>query len=411
MRKVPRAVWKDPNNRIEAIQWLVEVTGKDPQRLNKRDMRTHHLGSLCRFEIPQLLKEAGYPVPRPFQTNRKDQWKDKEERVRAVRWLAQTTNKKGIELTMADYASNGLWTLWGFYHPNSCKGVPKGELLDYGKGWLLEYKNPALRAAAEAGLLARSDEKRARTRYAPTKFGTREARAALVRKAVERTDKRLESLSLKDLKRCGLTHLMLRYYDNDVVKALQDAGYTPDLEAVRPARKRGVWKDPKNRAQAVRRFVLSSGKKPEELTAVMMCKAGLGSLLCYASFWELLQEAGFPVDPWVLDRVPGGFWKERSNRGHAVRWLVDRVGLGPAKLGPRHFEDNCLFGLWQFMKKRIRSELGRTPYSKLTLARLLEDAGLMLPARTVMLRKKQFVYYGDDPRASRQNENRTKKPR
>jgi hypothetical protein len=398
MGHVPRNTWKDPKNRAAALLWLAEVTGKPPQRLTTIDMHEHGLGSLTLFDLQNLLKDAGLIVPRHLLRGRRQRWAQIEDRIDAVRWLARTLGKPGAGLTREDFASNGLWTLWQFYHPYNCKRVPKGEMLSYGEGWLLQYKNPGLRAAAEAGLLSKADEKKAMERHPPTKFGTREARIEAIRKAVEATGKRPADLFLKDIKRAGLMHLIEKYYGNDPVIAFRDAGYDIIPMAVRARLERRKWKDPKERIEAVRGFVEASGLPPEGLTATMLCRTGLGGLMRYKNFWDLLGEAGYDVMPWKLAKVPHGFWDMRMNRAKAVKWLIKELDIDPSRLGPKHFETNCLFGLWQVMKKRIKSEMGgRSPSSKLTLARLLEDAGLLLAARSVMLRGRMLMRYPDDP--------------
>jgi len=395
---VSRNFWKDPKNRAGAIKWLIERSGKAPERLLYQDFKENGLLTLTRYDLPGMVRAAGLEMQRWQVHHKRGRWKAKDDRVAAVRWLLEVTGKEGQDICLEDFEKHGLQTLWDFYHPSSCKDVARGELLGHGQGWLLQYRNPSLRAAAEAGALDRRHDALARDKHPIRKYRTSDERIALVRKAVELSGKRPEEVSLRDLKRAGLTFLMLRYYRNDLVKVLQDAGYGVTKGSMRRSHMAGKWTRPEERVRAVRAFVETSGKRPEDLTARALCDAGLGALLQHKRFFYLLKEAGYEVVPWLMASVPKGFWKEPRNRALAVHWLMKRTKASPMEIGPKHYKHHYLFGLWQEVRRDLKGRMcGRTPRSQDVLAQLLDDAGFPDVAKEIRKTTgKYFAYRARD---------------
>jgi len=384
MRRVPSNFWKSPKNRAEAFRWLVGRTGKAPGDLRESDFLAHGLTCLARYSPDSMLRAAGFDIPHWLPLFRRGRWALREDRVEATRWLMKKTGKRGHELTRADFTRNGLHTLWNSYHPQACKRFPRGEMLGYGEGWLLRYKNPALRAAAEAGALDREHDERARMKHPPRLYGNREARAAAVRGTVKACGKPPEEMRGRDFRRAQKWFLIKRYYGGDIVAALRDAGFDVRRQDMRRWVQPAKWKDPEARRGVVRAFVEASGKRPEELMAKDFAKAGHGSFLLYKSFNGLLLEAGYNVIPWLMSRVPSGFWGERRNRALAVHWLLERTGLSAIEVGPRHFLTNRLGGMWNHMSLEVRARLcGRRPRAQDVLAQLMEDAGLLAAAEQI----------------------------
>ncbi|MDP6612897.1 MAG: hypothetical protein QF673_02630 [Candidatus Hydrothermarchaeota archaeon] len=63
MKRVPRGYWKNKENRVEGIRWLVEKTGKKPNEIISRDFYKNKLSGVLSYYSGspfRALKDADF---------------------------------------------------------------------------------------------------------------------------------------------------------------------------------------------------------------------------------------------------------------------------------------------------------------------------------------------------------------
>jgi len=155
MRYSPRC-WHKKENRIKAVKWLVEKTGKNPSDITVSDFNSHGIYGLVKWtkSHKKALKEAGYNVEiKTIKSLPHGYWGKKENRVNAVKEFVKKLDKKPGEITKQDFLDNSLTGLLDRYADEKCKSFSKGEIFTFDEGYLLEYKGRVTRALKEAEIL------------------------------------------------------------------------------------------------------------------------------------------------------------------------------------------------------------------------------------------------------------------
>ena len=126
MSVTPNNFLNKPENRIAAVRWLCEKLGKDPRDLIVDDFDANRLGGLiynqCEGSPFKAVSEA-FPglgikawemsmTPMGF-------FEKKENRVAAVKWLAEKLNKEPRDLTKDVFLCNRLTGLLYYHYNNS----------------------------------------------------------------------------------------------------------------------------------------------------------------------------------------------------------------------------------------------------------------------------------------------------
>jgi len=389
LKHIGRNSWKDRETRADAFRWAMERCGKDAHEMTVRDLNSLGLSFLGKVGIRGLMADMGLESSMWRKKNKTDRWDLKEDRVAATRWLMDVTGKKGEDLTTRDFSENGLFSLWMKYTPAECRNISYEGRKDYGERYLMQFTSSEKRAAAEAGALDPDADAYARRRKA-VRYGKKEVRAALVRGLLERSGKRPEELRYIDFQNAGILYLLAAHYDNDLRKALKEAGFNVDRMDVASRHPVGKWKAPEARIRVIRELLRRLGKPPNELTTTDIKEAGLAGLFNYGGLHDLLVEAGYNVHPWELGRVRDGLWASKENRSAAMRWLIERVDIAPYLLTSRDFQRGRLNGLWQHEVRRQRAAhggKGRGPHWRI-LYSLLMDAGANKDAEKVLATRK-----------------------
>ncbi|MDI6917917.1 MAG: hypothetical protein QMC80_09010 [Thermoplasmatales archaeon] len=157
MKKSPRC-WDKKGNRIKAVKWVVEKTGKKPLEVTSTDFVKYGMhGLLKKFKsYKEVLKEAGYNVenmPEKQPHYPRGYWNKKENRVNAVKELVKKLGKKPEKITKQDFLNNALGGLLEKYADEKCKSFSKGEIFTFDEGYLLKYKGKVTRALKEVEIV------------------------------------------------------------------------------------------------------------------------------------------------------------------------------------------------------------------------------------------------------------------
>jgi hypothetical protein len=245
-------------------------------------------------------------------------WKSRKNRVRAVRTLAGRLGK----VTYRDFERNGL-----------------GAVLEY-------YGRSARKALLDAGCDAGGMR-------APRKYW--KSRVNRIR-AVRNLVKRRGSLpTYRDFQAAGLTRL-LDYYGDSPRKAVEDAGFDAKGMRVPP----NYWSKRENRLKALRAL----GIPLKELTSNKLKERGLRGVLRYYgnSIFNIVDELmdGRTYRVWqVRMSVPYGYWRKRSNRINALKWLLSATKKHAWELTGVDFNRLRLGGLLNcYNHKRVAEKYG-----------------------------------------------------
>ena len=228
---VPRNYWKDSvENRIKAIKWLIDKTGKGPKDITLNDFRKNGLGGLLSGQYGgspyHALKEAGLVDFEPWEMKSgapQGYWKENvENRVRATKWLVKKTGKDPKDITLNDFQKNGLSGLLGeFYNDSSYFALKEAGLVDF-ETWEMKGNAPQ-------GYWKENVENRVRA----TKW------------LVKKTGKDPEKVCRKDFEENGLGGLLSGSYNRSRYLALKEAGY--DIKA--------KHNKPVNAAELLKRYI------------------------------------------------------------------------------------------------------------------------------------------------------------
>jgi hypothetical protein len=120
MAVTPQRLFDSADNRVAAVRWLVDKTGKVPQQLTTRDFYSHGLSVLICHKYgssPWAAVTEAFPELdiKAWEMSKTPQgyFKVKRRRVAAVRWLVDVVGGRPIADDFASHGLSGL--LWGYY--------------------------------------------------------------------------------------------------------------------------------------------------------------------------------------------------------------------------------------------------------------------------------------------------------
>ena len=205
----PHGFWKEKENRVEAIRWLVAKLGKGPGEITQGDFNENGLGGLlgdyyrgCPFDA---LTDAGFEL-NGWEMAKASAlfYQKRENRIAAIRWLVEKLGNEAMEITQGDFNENGLSGLLSHHYRNS----PYEALLEAGfelKPW-------------EMGM-------------APLGFWKeKENRIEAIRWLVAKLGKDVREIRFDDFRKNDLSGLLEIYYRNSPYEALKDAGLATEVD-------------------------------------------------------------------------------------------------------------------------------------------------------------------------------------
>ena len=183
-----------------------------------------------------------------------------------------------------------------------------------------------------------------------------ENRVNAIKELVAKTGKEPKELTTDDFEQHGLASI-LHYCHNSPYIALKEAGLV-DFEPweMTGGVPHGHWKESKKNCVRATKYVLvTSGKKPQDLTSQDFKENGLNGLLTSVykgSPFNALLEAGLvDFEPWEMkSHISAGYWKNKAHRVSAVKWLVARTGKKPKELTKNDFLQSGLRGLLRYTR-------------------------------------------------------------
>jgi hypothetical protein len=137
----PKNYWAKIENRIKATKQLVEKLGRRP---TQEEFGENGLRGLLKYHGNSALeafKEAGYDVNNPWLSGYvpNGYWKNKQNRIDAVKWLAE---KEGRALSKNQFKGHGLiGLLEGTYRGSVTQALQEAGLID-GPLWLSGCRMP-----------------------------------------------------------------------------------------------------------------------------------------------------------------------------------------------------------------------------------------------------------------------------
>ncbi|NYZ60653.1 hypothetical protein H0O01_03065 [Candidatus Micrarchaeota archaeon] len=205
MKTAPH-IYENRDNRVAAIQWVVEKMGGDPKTITSDDFHENGLrGVMPYYEtLWDMVSDAGYDVkPWEMEMTPTSFYAERENRIARVRWLVEKLGKEVTGITQDDFNANGLGRLLEGYYGNS----PHKALVDSGydvKPWEM----------------------------ARVPFGTydeKKNRADAVKWLVETLGKRARDITVADFYNNGFSGL-LKYYNDSPYSALLEAGLVSEAD-------------------------------------------------------------------------------------------------------------------------------------------------------------------------------------
>jgi hypothetical protein len=296
MNKRPYGYWRDRNNRIKETIRLVETLRKEPGNVTNSDFNKNRLAELVKKAggTRNALMEAGYAVS-PNNSRRRGYWKDRSNRVHAIKDLVQSLNKPANEVTQSDFFTNGLSQLMSYYNSS-----PWSALKDAGfnyEPW--EMKNNPIK-------IWRSKDNRIRA----------------VKWLVEKLKKPTDEIVYSDFVKHGFMNILL--ITKGVANALNEAG----IKTERRFAPRNHWKNRTNRINAIQALVNKLNKEPGGVTYDDFCQNGIYQVLQYynGSAISALQDAGYDLSPEIIKQrmMINGKKIYESNHGHLFRSIFER---------------------------------------------------------------------------------------
>lgn len=240
------------------------------------------------------LIEAGFNV-KPNTKKPHGYWKNRENRIRAIRELVNKLGKAPRNITQKDFFRNGLAVVNAYYN-GSCWASLKDAGYDL-KPW--EMKKFPLRI-----------------------WNSKQNRIEAVKWLLNKLKKKPQELTYADFNKNRLYKLLL--ITKGVHNALTEAGYTVE----RKAKPRNYWKHRNNRIKYIKRLVNTIGKPPEEITYDDFANHKLYQLLEYynCSAIEALKDAGYNLSPEIIkQRIHvNGRKIYASNHGHKFRSIFEK---------------------------------------------------------------------------------------
>jgi len=365
---VPNGFWKSKENRIDAVKWLLEKTGKKPEEIDTLDLRSNNLHGLLmhhRGSTFAILAEAGVLSSdfMPWQSSMhlpNNYWDEKETRVAAINWLLKETKKRPEELIGDDFEAHSI------------------------SGALRIFKYSVYATLLDAGLLPPGFKPWQMAGGTPKGYwDSADHRKDAVMWLLKRTGKIPETLTGSDFKENSLVGLFSRVYRNSVLAALIDTDIAPQelmpwqMDIGVPQR---YWKVKENRVRAVRWLVdvLTKEGKIHDYTDISTKHfhdkklGGMLSAFYHGSAFAALLETGVASSdtlPWLMKMgVPNKYWGGRENRKKAAVWLFNKLKSEKRITAPEELNRN------HFLEFRLSGFLG---YYKGSIYSLLVDTGLV----------------------------------
>ncbi len=314
--KMPSRFWPSKENRVKAVKWLAEGSGKPVTELTQADFYDAGLAGpllMNRGSPYKTLREAGYNIePWEMHVAPKNFWRKRENRVRAFRWMVDRVDKPVTEIN-------------------------KDDLVRFGMDELSVYYGSIFEAIEDAGY----DIDPVDMHQVPRGFWmNRKNRMKYTRRLVESSDKPPTYITGNDFFEAGLRGLLFNV-SNSPHKALLEAGYKIDASRMEYV-PNGHWKNPENRRVAIRRFVGSSRRNPHDLIQDDFEEAGLASVIhgyYRGSVYDALRDAGLDVDLLEMRRVPSGTWKRKDVIRAATKRVSESKGKSIDELTYQDFRD------------------------------------------------------------------------
>lgn len=204
MSITPRGFYEKRENRISAIRWLVKKLGKNLRDITQKDFNDNGLLGLLEWYYAgspyRALKEADYKMnPWEMQTTPTGFFRERKNRVVAMKWLIKKIGKDPRNLGRKDFEGNRLGGLLTMYY----NGSPYAALREVG------YKiNPWEMQMTPMGF-----------------FKRRKNRITAIKWLIIKLRKSPVTTSKRDFYENGLCGLLSNYYNDSPRKALQDAGF------------------------------------------------------------------------------------------------------------------------------------------------------------------------------------------
>jgi len=271
--------WKDDEEtRIRAIKFLVEVVlRKDPRDVTSEDLNSNKLRGLLPYysDSPYKVVSEAFPElnikPWEMSTTPRDFYEEKENRVKAVKWLVKKLGKDPRDITQEDFESNRL------------------------RGLLPYYSGSPHKAVSEA--FPEFDIKPWEMIVTPRGFyEEKENRVAAVKWLVKKLDKDLRNVTQEDFHSNRLGGLLNAHYSDSPYEAVSKA--FPKLK-IKPWEMKETpnrfYKKKENRVKAVKWLVENLDKDPRDITVEDFYFNRLGGLLSHQysnSPYKALLEAG-----------------------------------------------------------------------------------------------------------------------
>ncbi|MEM4367373.1 MAG: hypothetical protein QW035_04595 [Candidatus Anstonellales archaeon] len=111
MKNAPKGTWDKKENLAKAIIWLKEQTGKEVSQLTASDFHEHGLGGLITKYggVSAVFSEVGLKIVKDLpQKKERGFWSKRENILKAVKKLEESTGKDRFSLTYTDFVDGGL---------------------------------------------------------------------------------------------------------------------------------------------------------------------------------------------------------------------------------------------------------------------------------------------------------------
>ncbi len=207
-------------------------------------------------------------------------------------------------------------------------------------------------------------------RCAPMRFyESKDNRKAAIRWLVDKLKKDPRDTTREDFESNRLGGLLTDYYRGSPYDAFKEAGYSfYPWELLQTPH--GFYESKDNRIAAICWLVVELKKDARDITKEDFHSNRLGGLLYNYynnSPYDALKEAGYELQPWEMLKTPNEFYKQKSNRIAAIRWLVDKLKKEPRGMTREDFFSNCLGGL-------LYNYYNTSPYAALREAGLVTSS-------------------------------------
>jgi|GEM_PF-6133397 len=333
MLTTPNGFFEEKGNRIAAVKWLAEKLGKDPRDLTTDDFYSNRLGGLMNINhysgsVYAAVSEV-FPrqniMPWEMITTPMRFFEKRENRIKAVKWLAKKLDKDPRDLTTDDFYSNRVTGVLRNSQDSIHKSVDEAFPEQGIKPWEMTVTHPGF-------------------------FDKRENRIKAVKWLAKKLDKDPRDLTVDDFTMNRLGGLFCHHYASSPYKAVTEA--FPEKEVmpwemiVTP---RGFFESRENRVEAIKWLAKKVGNDPRDLNTDDFTMNRLGGLMnhysgsIYAAVSEAFPEQG--IKPWEMNVTPRGFFDKKRNCVEAVRWLAKKLDKDPRDLTSDDFYSNRLSGL------------------------------------------------------------------